>query len=106
MVSFDLSVYGDTESLRALGESLRRDRLRHNFTQSHVAGLAGISRPTLRKIENGDGKVEMRHYARVLAILGHAERLGNLVPSTLPPPDPKFLATSERQRARGRKGRR
>ena len=99
-----LSVYGDAEALRALGESLRSERLARNFTQAHVASLAGISLPTLRKVERGDGSVEIRHYARVLGILGHAERLGQVVPPSVPPPDPRFLARAERQRARPRKG--
>jgi transcriptional regulator with XRE-family HTH domain len=104
MAAFTLSVYGDAEALRALGEALRGERLRSNLTQSKIANLAGISLPTLRKIERGDGTVEIRHYARVLGILGHVERLGQLVPISAPPPDPKFLAAPERQRARDRKG--
>ncbi len=104
MSSLSLSVYGDAEALRALGEAIRGERLRGNFTQAHVAELAGISLPTLRKVERGDGSVEIRHYARVLGILGHAKRLEQLVPVSPPPPDPRFLAAVERQRARRRKG--
>ena len=97
-----LSAYGDAEALRALGESVRNDRLIRNFTQQHLASLAGISLPTYRKLEQGDGTVEIRHFARVLAILGHVERLRDLVPQITPPPDPKAFAMLQRQRARSR----
>jgi len=102
MASIILSAYGDAEALRALGESVRNDRLSRNFTQQHLASLAGISLPTYRKLEQGNGTVEIRHFARVLAILGHIERLRDLVPPVTPPPDPKAFAMLHRQRARSR----
>jgi transcriptional regulator with XRE-family HTH domain len=102
MVFVNLSAYGDSEALRALGDSIRSDRLSRNYPQKHLASLAGISLPTYRKIEQGEGTVEMRHLARVLAILGHGDRLRDLVPPITPPPDPKALASMERQRARRR----
>lgn len=104
MAGFKLSAYGDAEALRTLGEAIRSERLRGNHTQRKLAELAGISLPTLRKVERGNGTVEIRHYARILGILGHVSRLGELVPIAAPPPDPKFLIEAERQRARVRKG--
>lgn len=104
MTSVNLSAYGDAEALRALGESIRNDRLGRNFTQQHLASLAGISLPTYRKLEQGDGTVEIRHVARVLAILGYIERLRELVPPFALPPDRKALAALQRQRARQRRG--
>ena len=98
----ELSAYGDAEALCALGESIRSDRLSRNFTQQHLASLAGISLPTYRKLERGDGSVEIRHVARVLGILGHVDRLRELVPPVVPPPGPKAIAMLERQRARPR----
>ena len=100
MVSFKLSAYGDSEALRALGENLRTDRLGRNFTQRHVAQLVGISLPTYRKLERGDGSVEIRHYARLLGILGYVDRLRDLVPAFPITPDRKALANLQRQRAR------
>src|ERR1017187_9455451 len=101
MNSFNLSAYGDVEALKAVGENLRSDRLGHNLTQRHVAKLVGISLPTYRlghnltqrhvaklvgislptyrKIERGQGSVEIRHYARLLGVLGHVDRLRDLV---------------------------
>ena len=103
MISIVLTAYGDSEVLRDLGESLRNERLRRNFTQGHVATLAGISLPTYRKLEKGDGTVEIRHLARVLGILGHVDRLRELFPPFSLPSDPKALAALLRQRARQRK---
>lgn len=100
MNDINLSAYGDVEALRAVGESLRSERLGHNFTQEHVAQLVGISLPTYRKLERGDGSVEIRHFARVLGILGHIDRLRTLIPPMPIPPDRKALANLERQRAR------
>jgi transcriptional regulator with XRE-family HTH domain len=100
MIAFNLSAYGDAEALRSVGESLRSDRLSHNFTQQHVANLAGISLPTYRKLEQGEGTVELRHFARVLGVLGHVDRLRELIPPVPIPPDRKALANLERQRAR------
>lgn len=56
--------------LRALGLRLREARLRRRFTVTQVAERAGISRPTLNKVEQGDGTVTMGNYLRVLAALG------------------------------------
>lgn len=100
MASIRLSAYGDAEALGALGASIRQDRLSRNFTQQHLANLAGISLPTYRKLEQGDGSIEIRHFARVLGILGYVERLRELVPPVTPSPDPKSLALLQRQRAR------
>lgn len=65
-----------------------------------MAALLGVSLPTYRKVERGEGAAEIRHYARALAVLGFAERLRDLVPTLIPPPDPAFLASMGRQRAR------
>lgn len=56
--------------LRALGLRLREARLRRRFSVTLVAERAGISRPTLNKVERGDGAVTMGTYLRVLAVLG------------------------------------
>lgn len=101
MNSIMLSAYGDAEALRTLGESIRDDRLSRNFTQGHIASLAGISLPTYRKVEQGDGTLEIRHFARVLGILGHIERLREVVPPPAVPMDRKALIQLQRQRARG-----
>ena len=47
-----------------------------------LAGVVGISVPTYRKIEQGDGTVEFRHVARALGSPSLAEALGDVIPAT------------------------
>ena len=57
------------EILRVLGENIKLARLRRRITASMLAERAGMTRVTLRKIENGDGGVTMGAYAMVLFCL-------------------------------------
>ncbi len=56
--------------LREFGQRLREARLRRRFPVSLVAQRAGVSRPTLNKVEHGDAAVTMGTYLRVMAVLG------------------------------------
>jgi transcriptional regulator with XRE-family HTH domain len=56
--------------LQELGENIRLVRLRRGFAAELIAARVGISRPTLRAIERGDGSVSMGAYASVLQTLG------------------------------------
>ena len=56
--------------LQELGENIRLARLRRGFSAELTAERVGISRPTLRAIERGDGSVSMGAYASVLQTLG------------------------------------
>lgn len=56
--------------LAELGVNVRLARLRRRLSASQVAERAGISRPTLRAIENGDPAVSFGCYASVLLCLG------------------------------------
>lgn len=67
------------EILKALGARLREERLRRNETQRVFAGRIGVSIPTLCKMENGDHRVQLGHWAIALEILGHAEELERLL---------------------------
>ncbi len=58
--------------LKALGERVRLARLRRRYSAEMVAARSGITRPTLRAIENGAGSVSMGAYAAVLNVLGLA----------------------------------
>jgi transcriptional regulator with XRE-family HTH domain len=70
-----ISILGDVEALEKFGIRLKALRLRRNLSQDYVAGVVGVSVPTYRKIEQGDGTVEFRHVARAL---------GDVIPATEP----------------------
>jgi transcriptional regulator with XRE-family HTH domain len=57
-------------ALLALGQRIRDARLRRQFSAETVATRAGITRPTLTKIESGASSVTMGNYFQVLAVLG------------------------------------
>jgi transcriptional regulator with XRE-family HTH domain len=56
--------------LKKVGEDIRYARIRRNFTMEELSKRAGISRPTLDKVEKGAPSVAIGIYARVLFILG------------------------------------
>lgn len=94
-----LSVLGDAEALEKFGVRLKALRLRRNLSQGYLAGVVGVSVPTYRKIEQGDGTVEFRHVARALGALGLAEALGDVIPETEPELRLKDLLRPERKHA-------
>lgn len=61
--------------MRELGENIRLARLRRGFSMALVAERAGMSRPTLRAVENGEPGVSLGSYANVLHSLGLHEDL-------------------------------
>jgi DNA-binding XRE family transcriptional regulator len=94
-----ISILGDAEALEKFGIRLKALRLRRNLSQEYVAGVVGISVPTYRKIEQGDGTVEFRHVARALGALGLAEALGDVIPETEPELRLQDLLRPERKHA-------
>ncbi len=54
----------------ALGERLKDARLRRRFSMEVVRIRAGISKPTLAKIESGAPSVSFGAYLNVLRVLG------------------------------------
>ncbi len=56
--------------LAELGENIRLARLRRGFSAQIVAERAGMSRTTLRAVENGSPGVTLGAYATVLHCLG------------------------------------
>ena len=67
------------DSLKALGARLREERLRRNETQKIFASRIGVSVPTLYKMENGDHRVQLGHWAVALDILGRVEDIDRLL---------------------------
>ena len=61
---------GAARALAALGQRMKDARLRRQFSAETVAARAGITRPTLTKIESGAASVTMGNYFQVLAVLG------------------------------------
>ncbi|WP_245929519.1 helix-turn-helix domain-containing protein [Leucothrix pacifica] len=61
--------------MTVLGENIKLARKRRQLTQQLVCDRTGISRVTLRKIENGDPTVSIGHYLSVLGVLGLANDL-------------------------------
>jgi ribosome-binding protein aMBF1 (putative translation factor) len=82
--------------LVALGENVRLARKRRGLSAELVAARAGMSRPTLRSIERGEGGVTLGAVANVLhclglerdlALVGQADPVGRaLQDATLGPP--------------------
>lgn len=95
-----ISVLGEKEAMETLGARIRDARLARNFSQAHVASIVGVSLPTYRKIEGGNGTIEFRHVVRTLAVLGYADAVGELVPHIDPAMSMKqLMALPERKRA-------
>jgi len=59
--------------LSVLGENIKLAYKRRNLSQSIIAKRTGLSRLTVRKVENGDPTVSIGHYVNVLAVVNLAE---------------------------------
>lgn len=55
--------------IAALGENVKKARLRRAYSAETVAQRAGIARKTLHRVERGDPAVALGIYARVLQAL-------------------------------------
>ena len=66
------------KALRKLGSDIRDARRRRRIPTRIAADRAGISLPTLRKVERGDPAVSMGIYAGVLFFLGLSDKIGML----------------------------
>ena len=71
MNSRGITILPKLESILAeAGENIKIARLRRKLTAEQVSERAGITRTTLRSIENGSSKVSMGGYIQVLFVLG------------------------------------
>ena len=66
------------QALVKLGEDIAVARRKRRISTVSMAERAFISRGTLYKVERGDPSVSIGVYAAVLAILGLADRLGQV----------------------------
>ncbi len=75
----------DDTVIAELGQRLRRHRLDRNITQAALAREAGVSAPTVQRLEAG-ASVQLSSLLRILRSLGLLERLETLVPEPLARP--------------------
>ena len=98
MLTFPIPV---GRALRKLGHDIKDARRRRRIPMAIAAQRASISKPTLIRVERGDPGVSIGSYAKVLFVMGMAERLSDLVD---PRNDPVGLQLEEEnlpQRIRG-----
>lgn len=69
--------------LTQTGEHIRLARLRRKLSAARVAERAGISRNTLRAIEQGSPTVSMGAYLQVLFVLGLEQSLSQVATDDL-----------------------
>lgn len=58
------------KTLEQLGGNIKLAYKRRGYTQSLISDRTGLSRLTIRKIEQGDPTVSIGHYVAVLGVLG------------------------------------
>lgn len=64
-----------TNAAGLMGEHVLTWRKLHGLTAEQVCQRAGISRPTLRKVETGDPTVSVESFLNVLRALGRLDAL-------------------------------
>ena len=74
-----LNDLSDQAILAELGRRIARYRLNRNLTQEKLANQAGISLPTVQRIERGNS-TQGTNLVRVLRVLGLLDNLGALIP--------------------------
>jgi transcriptional regulator with XRE-family HTH domain len=83
-----------------LGEQVKASRLRKNMKQGELASRAGISVPTVARLEAGKGS-SLASFIKVLGILKEDAWLERLAPQTSISPVQMLQRGKIRQRARG-----
>ena len=89
----------DSAVLEIVGERIARNRLNRNLTQETLAANAGVSRPTLQRIERGRS-TQVTNFIRVLRALDLLENVSALIPAPAESPIQKIKMRGKvRQRA-------
>ena len=65
-------------TLKKLGSDIKEARIRRRITAEMLRQRAGITRPTLAKVEKGDPMTSMGIYAKVLFVLGLSDKLEDI----------------------------
>lgn len=97
----DLRLMSSSELAAELGSRVQRERLRQDLTQRTLAARAGLSRPTIARLE-ADGTTTLESFLAVLTALG---RVDDLAPLLQPPPARTVAEFLDEQPTR-RRGRR
>ena len=94
----------DESILREIGDRLMRTRLERNLTQAQLAGMAGISKRTLERLESGSAATQLTSFIRACRSLGLLERLDLFLPTPkVSPVEQLKLQGRRRKRASGSK---
>ncbi len=89
----------DTAALEVLGQRVARYRLNRNMTQGALAREAGVSLPTVQRLESGRS-TQATNLIRVLRALHLLENLDSLVPApAISPLQQARMQGKTRQRA-------
>lgn len=64
--------------LKKLGSDIKEARIRRKISMEIMAERAGITRPTLTKVEQGDATTSMGIYAKVIFVLGLEDNLADI----------------------------
>lgn len=79
MKSSQVSSIAAINGLKKLGADIRAARKRRRMTQQRLADGAGVTLPTVRRLESGDPGVSLATLAMVFVVLGEGNRLANLL---------------------------
>jgi len=66
------------KALSLLGENIKLACKRRGYSQMLISERTGLSRLTVRKIEQGDSTVSIGHYVAVLSVLGLVEDIAKV----------------------------
>lgn len=99
-----LTALSDESILKEIGNRLTRTRLELNLTQAQLAGMAGISKRTLERLESGAAATQLTSFIRACRSLGLLERLDLFLPTPkVSPVEQLKLQGRKRKRASGSK---
>ena len=93
----------DAAILQDIGARIARYRLNRNMTQEALAKEAGVSLPTINRLEKGHS-TQLTSFLRVLRVLNIADNLDALIPGPVESPLQKLkMQGKKRRRASGTK---
>lgn len=98
MTETQLSPVLEWQLLRQLGDRLRHLRKAQGLGTVEMASQVGISRNTLRAIENGDPAPSIGSYLRVMSVLGVSGELALLASGGITQPAPRGSAADRSRR--------